>query len=385
MSEALIAPTILVWARQRANVSLESLAKTLKIKAEKIQAWEQGALKPTFLQAQKLAKIFQIPFGYLFLQTPPKEELAIPDLRTFNNETVSEFSPEFKTQLHNITLKQKWYKDYILENDKEPKSFLQKFTINDSKELIAKDIFQILNLEHFIAKSLPKKKFLGLLIEEVEKLDILVMKSGIVGSNTHKSLNIDEFRGFAIYDKYAPLIFINTNDSLAGQIFTLLHELVHLWIGESGISLLDFQHIDNRIELFCNEITANLLVPQALLAKLWDPNIELEEHYTYLAKVFSVSTQVILNRLYALKYINFDAYKLYLEIEKEKFLAAQEYIKKTPGGDFYKTLRSKNGTNFSYALIISTLEGKTLYKEAATLLNTSAANINKFAKELSIL
>lgn len=385
MSEALIAPTILVWARRRANISLESLAETLKIKAEKIQAWEEGIIKPTFLQAQKLAKIFQIPFGYLFLQTPPKEELAIPDLRTFNNETLSEFSPEFKTLLHNITLKQKWYKDYILENDKEPKSFLQQFTINDPKELISKDIFQILNLDHYIARSLPKRNFLNHLIEEIEKLDILVMKSGIVGSNTHKSLNINEFRGFAIYDKYAPLLFINTNDSLAGQIFTLLHELVHLWIGESGISLLDFQHIDNRVELFCNEITANLLVPQTLLAKLWDSNIELEEHYTQLAKVFSVSTQVILNRLYALKYINFDTYKLYLEVEKEKFLAAQAYIKKSTGGDFYKTLRSKNGTNFSYALVISTLEGKTLYKEAAILLNTSAASINKFAKELGVL
>jgi len=385
MSTALITPSILIWARKRAYFTLEKLAESLKTTSDKVQLWESGELKPTFPQAQKIAKLFQIPFGYLFLKEPPKDTLPIPDLRTFHNEPVNELSPEFKNLLNDVTLKQKWYKDYILENDGDEKYFLQQYTIKDSKESIINNINKILHLEKYIAKSLQKRQFLNKIVYEIEKLDILVMKNGIVGSNTHKSLRVSEFRGFAIYDKFAPLIFLNSKDTLSAQIFTIIHELVHLWIGESGVSLLDFNHTDNDIELFCNEITANILVPNTLLNQYWDSNLDLEENYTDIANIFSVSTLVILNKLYGLKYISYENYIHYVEIEQNKFLEYAKNKPKSPGGDFYKTLKTRNGTNFSNALITSTLEGKTLYKDAANLLNTNFSNINKFAKELKIM
>lgn len=384
MSEALITPDVLAWARQRAEISLEQLATSLKVQVDKVQKWEQGEKKPTFLQAQKIAKIFQIPFGYLFLQTPPEESLAIPDLRTFRNEPIGELSPEFKSLLNDIILKQKWYKDYILENDGEEKFFLQQFTINSNKIDIINNINQILNLNDSIGKSLERRTLLNKLTKKIEKLDILVMKNGIVGSNTHKPLNTSEFRGFAIYDRFAPLIFLNSKDTLSAQIFTLIHELVHLWIGESGVSLLDLNHTDNEIELFCNDITAEILVPKTLLDTYWNDSLDFEEHYEELASIFSVSTLVILNKLYGFKYIDFETYNKYTKIEAEKFKQFMSIKKKAGGGDFYKTLKTKNGTNFSTALIVSTLEGKTLYKEAATLLNTNSSSINKFAQELGI-
>lgn len=384
MSEALITPNVLTWARQRAEISLEQLADNLKVQVEKVQKWEKGEKKPTFLQAQKIAKIFQIPFGYLFLQNPPEEKLPIPDLRTFKNEPVGELSAEFKSLLNDIILKQKWYKDYILENEGEEKYFLEKFTIKSSKKEIIENINQLLKLDDCIGKSLDKRVLLNKLTKRIEKLDILVMKNGIVGSNTHKPLNTNEFRGFAIYDKFAPLIFINSKDTISAQTFTLLHELVHLLIGESGISLLDLNLTDNDIELFCNDITAEVLVPKRLLDIYWNNAVEFEEHYEKLADIFSVSTLVILNKLYGLEYIAFSIYDKYAQIESEKFRRFNATRKKAAGGDFYKTLKTKNGTNFSNALIISTLEGKTLYKEAATLLNTSSSSINKFAQELGI-
>ncbi|MEA2019965.1 MAG: XRE family transcriptional regulator [Campylobacterota bacterium] len=385
MSVALITPCVLVWARERAYFTLEKLADSLKTTSDKVQLWEDGELKPTFKQAQTIAKLFQIPFGYLFLKEPPKDSLPIPDLRTFNNEPINELSPEFKMTLNDIILKQKWYKDYILENEGDEKYFLQQYTIKNTKESIIHNINQTLNLEKYIAKSLQKRIFLNKIIYEIEKLDILVMKNGIVGSNTQKSLKVSEFRGFAIYDRFAPLIFLNSKDTLSAQIFTLIHELVHLWIGESGISLLDFNHTDNDIELFCNEITANILVPNTLLNKYWDSSLNLEEHYTEMANIFSVSTLVILNKLYSLKYISYKDYIYYVEIEQNKFLEYSRIKPKNNGGSFYKTLKTRNGTNFSNALITSTLEGKTLYKDAANLLNTNFSNINKFAKELRIM
>jgi Zn-dependent peptidase ImmA (M78 family)/DNA-binding transcriptional regulator YiaG len=384
MSEALITPDVLAWARQRAKISLEQLAETLKVQVEKVQKWENGEKKPTFLQAQKIANIFQIPFGYLFLQTPPEDKLPIPDLRTFKNEPIGELSPEFKSLLNDIILKQKWYKDYILENEGEEKYFLEQFTINSDKEEIINNINQLLNLDDLIGKSLDKRKLLNKLTQRIEKLDILVMKNGIVGSNTHKPLDTNEFRGFAIYDKFAPLIFINSKDTVSAQTFTLIHEFVHLIIGESGVSLLDLNHTDNEIELFCNELTAEILVPIKLLDIYWDKSVDFEEHYMELSNIFSVSTLVILNKLYGLGYINYSTYDTYVQVENEKFIKYLTTKKKTAGGDFYKTLKTKNGTNFSNALVVSTLEGKTLYKEAATLLNTSSSSINKFAQELGI-
>jgi len=382
MSEALINHNTLVWARQRAGVSLEKLAKNFKTNTDKISKWESGEKKPTFIQAQKIAKIFQIPFGYLFLETPPKEEeLPIPDLRTFQNEPIVELSLDFRNLLEDIKLKQSWYKDYIIENGGDRKTFLQKFTINSHKIEIINSIKQKLNLDDYIGKSLNRENLLNKLIKRIEELDILVMKNSIVGSNTHRPLRLEEFRGFAIYDEFAPLIFLNSKDALSAQIFTLIHELVHLWIGKSGISNLT--NMDNKIELFCNELAAEILVPKELLKKCWDDTLDFEEHYEKLSSIFSVSKLVILNKLYGLKFINYSTYNEYTEIENEKFQNLPK-VKKNGGGDFYRTLKTRNGTNFSRALIVSTLEGRTLYKEAGVLLNTNFSNINKFAKELGI-
>jgi len=385
MSEALVTPCILIWARERAQLSLDFVANSLKVKIDKVKLWEKGEKKPTFNQAQRIANLLQVPFGYLFLKEPPQENLSIPDLRTFNNKPIGDLSLEFKSLLNNIILKQKWYKDYILENNGSQKYFLQQYSIKDDKNNIINNINEILHLNKYIGKSLKNRNFLNNIIKEVEKLDILVMRNGIVGSNTHKSLEINEFRGFAIYDKFAPLIFLNTKDSISAQVFTLIHEIVHLWIGESGISLVDLNYTDNDIELFCNDIAANILVPEDLIKNYWNASENFEEHYLSLARNFSVSTLVILNRLYSLKLISFDEYKYYINVENEKFLEFQKLKSKNTRGDFYKSLKSRNGTNFSMALITSTLEGKTLYKEAANLLNTKYSSINKFAKELGIL
>ena len=196
---------------------------------------------------------------------------------------------------------------------------------------------------------------------------ILVMVSGVVGSNTHRPLNVEEFRGFALADPLAPLIFINGKDSKAAQMFTLAHELAHLWLGESGVS--DTQAAtqpDEQIERWCNAVAAELLVPLEQLRPVYDPENELYEEMQRLARRFKVSTLVIVRRLFDLGV--FDQETLWAtyraELERVKALSARE----SSGGDFYNTLSARTGKRFVKALVASTLEGQTQFTDAFRML-----------------
>ncbi len=379
MSEALIAPSTLIWARQRAHLTIDRIAQ----KFAKIELWERGEARPTFAQAQKLATYLQVPFGYLFLPTPPIEELPIPDLRTLGSHPIVDISPDFRDLLNSISLKQQWYKEHLLSEGETPKPYLAKHTIQSGKIAIANDIISTLELTSLIGKNLDKKILLGKLADASENAGILVMKNGIVGNNTHKKLSIEEFRGFSIYDPIAPLVFINSTDAIAGQIFTLVHELVHLWIGEAGISSLDFEHTDNQIEHFCNAVTTEILIPKELMLANFDTTKPAQ--YQTLANTFSVSTLAILNRLYNLGLLSQDQRKTLTKLEQDNFDAQPKNESSKSGGDFYRTLKTKNGNLFSVALIASTLNGKTTYKEAASLLDTSIKGIDKYAKHLGVM
>lgn len=153
-------------------------------------------------------------------------------------------------------------------------------------------------------------------IQQVDELGILVMVSGVVGSNTRRRLDPQEFRGFALADDRAPLIFVNGADSKAAQMFTLAHELAHIWIGQSGVSdATAFAASDHRTENWCNRVAAELLVPMA-------------------------------------------------EFRQARVRA----LPKGSGGDFYLTLGARASKTFSRAIVSNTLEGATSFTEAFRLL-----------------
>ena len=224
MGEAFITPSLLLWARERRNMGIDDLAQKMKLKPDALLAWEAGDGRPTFRQAQRLARTLNVPFGYLFLVSPPDQELPIPDLRTFANEQPRKPSPEFLDLLNDVLTKQQWFREYRETESAERLPFVGRYDLNDSIEAIATDIRNTLDVDDDMRRqSTNWEGFLRELIRRTEQSGILVLRSGVVENNAHRPLDAAEFRGFAISDELAPLIFINGRDFRAAQIFTLAH------------------------------------------------------------------------------------------------------------------------------------------------------------------
>lgn len=385
MTTALINTNILRWARERAQLEPERLATIAHINLDKLLLWEEGKNRPTFRQAQALAKALHIPFGYLFLQTPPKETLPIPDLRTVGDRVAGSLSTDLRDLLEDILRKRDWYRDYLLEQGTEPVSFIGRFDLNASAEVISTDMTARLGLTLADRKAAKNwEAYLGILVDKAEAEGVWVMRSGIVGSNTHRTLNVQEFRGFAICDEVAPLVFINGQDAKAAQIFTLMHELAHLWIGRSGISDVSLAQpatdIHRKTEKLCNAVAAEVLVPQESLRQRWTVVESVDLSATRLARFFRVSTVMIARRAFDLGLIEWPVYFNYYQ-EQAK-LWKQE--KKSTGGDPYRTIPIRNGRRFTEAVISSAFARSLLLRDAGRLLGVTPSRLGRLAKENGI-
>jgi DNA-binding protein len=374
-NEAFITPSVLEWAIKRAGVSVESIHK-------KAEQWVSGKARPTFKQAVDIAKTLQIPFGYLWLKEPPKEQEIIPDLRTIGNGGLAQIPLELKTAVNDVKQKQEWFKEYAKTNGLSKSEAIGRFKSSDDTQKIADDVTARLEIQALVGSGCDKDRMLKNLIERIEKLGILVMRNSILRGNTKKKLNLDTFRGFAIFDEFAPLIFINTNDSKAGQIFTLMHEAAHLWIGQSGISDLDIRE-NNKVELTCNEIAAKILMPKTKIQKAFE-EFDDDGKIERIADRFSVSALAVLNRLRSLNLLAPSEYRELYDAELEKFSRIPK--KKSKGAPPPEVMvKVRNGYLFTFAVTSSVLNGDETYTNGANLLGFKNTDlINKVAQEVKL-
>ncbi|CAB4568888.1 unannotated protein [freshwater metagenome] len=194
------------------------------------------------------------------------------------------------------------------------------------------------------------------------------MISGIVGSNTHRALDPKEFRGFALVDPRAAVVFVNGADSKAAQVFTLVHELAHLWLGETALSDLDPRSVrSNDVERWCNQVAAEFLVPMSEFRERFDRRRDLRGQLRPLAELFRVSTQVILGRLREAGVLSWDQYMAELEVEREAVAAF--LADRGGGGNYYNTKPVQVSRRFASAVIASAKEGRTPYTRAMRLLD----------------
>lgn len=220
-----VKPKLLRWARERAGFDLAALAKRFP----QLPGWESGDARPTLKQLERFAKATYAPIGFLFLQEPPVEQVPIPDLRTVGNRHVERPSPDLLDTVYICQQRQEWYRDFARSEREDPLSIVGSVALTTNVEAAAARIRAALGFDIDERRRIPTwSAALRRFIEQADEVGVLVMVSGVVGNNNRRKLNPDEFRGFALADDLAPLVFINGADSKSAQMFTLAHELAHI-------------------------------------------------------------------------------------------------------------------------------------------------------------
>jgi len=362
MTRVAIRPTMLRWACERAGLDIEALAHRIP----QLPAWERGEKQPTFKQLEAFAKATHTPFGYLFLPEPPEEPVPIPDFRTMRDARVRRPSPDLLDIVYLCQHRQDWYRDFARAEGEEPLPFVGAANVNDDVVRAAAAIREALGFDLDARRRMPTwTDALRRFIEQADARGVLVMVSGVVGSNNRRKLDPTEFRGFALADPLAPLVFVNGADTKAAQMFTLAHELAHIWLGQTALSDSEPAEAPTQtVERWCNRVAAELLVPRETFQADYDRRAELRSELDRLARRFKVSTLVVLRRIHDAGGLQGDAYWRAYEAELTRLRA----LPKGSGGDFYLTLGARAGKRFARAVVASTLEGRSSFTESFRLL-----------------
>lgn len=380
MSRVEVKPELLRWARDRAGLG----QKALQERFPKLSDWESGKARPTLRQLEGYASATHVPIGFMFLPEPPVEPLPIPDFRTMRDEQIEQPSADLLDTLYLCQQRQAWYRDYSLASGSAELAFVASARVGDEVVRAAARIRQELGLDieqcrHIATWAEALRRF----IEHADALGVLVMVSGVVGSNNHRKLRPQEFRGFALVDRIAPLVFINGADTKAAQMFTLAHELAHVWSGQSGVSDAQAGQVpEDRAERWCNEVAAELLVPLAAFRDEYDRRADLRVETDRLARHYKVSTLVVLRRMHDAGGIGRERFWTVYAEEVERLRA----LPRGGGGDFYLTLGARASKTFARALVADTLEGRTAFTEAFRLLGfRRMATFNEVGRSLGVL
>jgi Zn-dependent peptidase ImmA (M78 family) len=368
-----ISAAVLDWVM--AQTRLEELPDSVKTQLFK---WRNEDKKPTFNQIEKVSRATGIPLGYFFLQIPPKEELPLLEYRTINSTAHGTPSRNLVSTMHDMEQIQDWARNNAIEAGEPPLAFIGAGKKEGNAQALAAEMRGLMDIDqdwftHFRTADDSFRK----IRECISDAGVIVMMNGVVENNTHRALSIEEFRAFAMADQYAPLIFINSNDSVNGKLFSLLHEFAHLLLGEDSL-FNDRCSTGTRVaktEVLCNAAAAEVLVPDAIFRKAWKETAA-ENHLAHtielLARRFKCGTTVIARRALDHDFISSRSYQKIAGIAVAQYNENCRRKKENAGGgDFYRTAASRIDRRFLMTLIASVEEGKTLYSDAFRLTNTN--------------
>ncbi len=377
-----VSKDILDWVMSR--IRMEEISATV---AQRLLQWYNGEKTPTFNQVEEASRATGIPLGYFFLTTPPKEAVPLLDYRTVDSLELQKPSRNLIDTIHNMEQIQEWAKDELVRSGASALPFVGSLKNNSQYSMFVSKVREILDLpiDWFSQSKTPDDSFRHIR-SKISNAGVIVMMNGIVGNNTHRPLAIDEFRAFALVDNYAPLVFINSNDSTSGRLFSLLHELVHILMGKNNFynDRYSAHGQINPAETICNAVAAEILVPDVLFISKWNETIaqsDAEATIASLAKFFRCGMTVIARKALDHCFITKQLYAKVSQLAVQLYNEHKKKAKESSGGDFYKTAVSRIDQRFFRMLVGSVAEGRTLHSEAFRLTNTNRSTFHELREQ----
>ncbi|MEK4168380.1 ImmA/IrrE family metallo-endopeptidase [Staphylococcus sp. FSL W8-1268] len=337
----------------------------VKEKFKKIDNWMKNESSPTFNQLEQLSSYLNLPFGYLLLDTPPKEDIELLNFRTIDSEEHGEPSRELIDTIYDMETKKEWMREFLIEEGYAKNSIVNSINLEDDFNVSSNKIREILGLpiEWYLEKK--AKDSFNYLKDLISYNGILIMQNGIVKNNTRRRLDINEFRAFCLIDDYAPLIFLNNRDSINGKKFSLMHELVHIALGKQNIfnDNNEFRHKYDKIETYCNKVAAELLIPTDKFYDKWKNGLEkiLVDKIYSLSKYFQSSNVVVARKALDNDFIDKEIYNKVVKEAKHSYEISLK--KRKSGGNYINNTIAKLDNNFTLAISSGVEKGSTLYSD----------------------
>jgi Zn-dependent peptidase ImmA (M78 family) len=380
MNRVAVSTKVLRWALHRSARSLAELASRFP----RIGEWAAGEAHPTLRQLESLAKATSTPLGFFFLAEPPDERLPVPYFRTLRTDSPEQASPDLLDTVQMMQRRQAWMREFLLEEGRDALPFVGSARTGEQRAAVAERMRGALGLQvDWASAHRTWSDALHALREAVDEAGILVVVNGVVGNNTHRKLNPHEFRGFVLVDEFAPLVFVNGADGRAAQMFTLAHELAHVFFGSSAaFDLRQLMPAEDATEQACNQVAAEFLVPERVMRQVWPSISDAPAPFQEVARRFKVSELVVARRALDLDLIGRDAFFAFYDSYQtgERRAASQQ----PQGGDFYANQNLRIGHRFGRTVVRAAREDRLLYSEAYHLTGLYGKTFDAYAASLAV-
>ena len=379
-----IRPEILTWARETAGLSLEVAAQALGLKeargqtgTERLAALEAGSEEPSRPLLLKMSQAYRRPLLVFYLNQPPKTGDRGQDFRTLPGP--ERYNPELDALIRDIKGRLGLIRSMLEDAESEPVGFIGTATMEMPVASLAARAAERVHfaLAEYRAEKTHDAAF-AYLRSKIEASGVFVLLLGNLGSH-HTNIPVEIFRGFAVSDTIAPLIVINDQDARAAWSFTALHELAHLWLGDTGIS---GPEATNRVEQYCNDVAGEILLPAKELAA-FPKLVTLQKAITEIsefAEARRLSRPMVAYKLLRAGVINKPTWsKLSAHFHKEWLAFRQRQTERqraSEGGPSYYVVRRHRVGPALLGLVRRSLdEGNITYTKASRVLGVKPRNV----------
>jgi Zn-dependent peptidase ImmA (M78 family)/DNA-binding XRE family transcriptional regulator len=364
-------------------MSVEDVARKLRIKPEKIYAWESGEALPSIAQLRKLARAYHQTFAAFYLPSPPKSDVPVPkDYRRNAGTTLVSLSPELALDIRTSWERREILLELFEEQEEEPVKFTATAELDTDPDMVAEEIRGLLGITYETQTKWKDPRIgLNFLREAMENAGVLVFQS--------TKVPVSEVRGYSLSEDLLPVVVVNRKDSAAARSFTLLHEITHVMLRSGGLCDLqpngEMAPEATRVEVFCNHVAGAALVPKELLLNELivqghaSHSVWVDEDIEALARIYSVSREVIARRLLILGLTTSQFYeskrKQYQE-EKKSAVKAKGFP--TPSGN----LVSASGKPYVRAVLNAFYSERITSADVVDYLGVRPSHLDKVASLL---